>query len=86
MDLASILERYGDGGVLAIGGLLIGALFGFFAQRARFCLRAAVIEFWHRRFGDKLSVWLLAFASAVIAVQLMVLLGWLDRQRVQQPD
>ena len=42
MDFASILERFGDRWVLAAGGLVIGAWFGFFAQRARFCLRAAV--------------------------------------------
>lgn len=51
---------------MAAGGALIGFLFGFFAQRSRFCLRAAVIEFWHGRFGEKLSIWLLAFSSAVI--------------------
>jgi predicted membrane protein len=51
VNLATILERYGDGTVLAVGGAIIGALFGFFAQRSRFCLRAAVIEFWHRTFG-----------------------------------
>jgi uncharacterized membrane protein YedE/YeeE len=78
MNLAQSLEAYGQGAVLALGGCLIGFSFGFFAQRSRFCLRAAVIEFWHRRFGDKLSVWLLAFSSAVIGVQVMVLLGWLD--------
>ncbi|MFO1190983.1 MAG: hypothetical protein U1F00_02355 [Rhodoferax sp.] len=42
--------------VLAAGGLLVGALFGFFAQRSRFCLHAAVIEFWRRQFGEKLSM------------------------------
>ncbi len=78
MNLAQSLEAYGQGAVLALGGCLIGFSFGFFAQRSRFCLRAAVIEFWHRRFGDKLSVWLLAFSSAVIGAQVMVLLGWLD--------
>ena len=84
MDMAQLLETYGHGSVLAAGGGLIGLSFGFLAQRSRFCLRAAVIEFWHRRFGDKLSVWLLAFASAVIGVQLMVLLGWLDTGTARQ--
>ncbi len=78
MNLATLLEEHGEGLVLAAGGMLIGALFGFFAQRSKFCLRAAVIEFWHRKFGDKLSVWLLAFASAVVAVQALILLGDLD--------
>ena len=84
MVMAQWLEIDGQGTVLAIGGSLIGLSFGFFAQRARFCLRAAVIEFWHRQFGHKLSVWLLAFASAVIGVQLMVLMGWLDTDSARQ--
>ena len=84
MSMAQWVETYGHNTVLATGGGLIGVSFGFLAQRSRFCLRAAVIEFWHRRFGDKLSVWLLAFASAVIAVQLMVLTGWLDTHNARQ--
>ena len=78
MDLATILERYGDSAVLAVGGAAIGALFGFFAQRSRFCLRAAVIEFWHRSFGEKLSVWLFAFSTAVVSVQALLLTHNLD--------
>lgn len=84
MNLSAILERYGDGTVLASGGLVIGMLFGFFAQRSKFCLRAAVIEFWHYRFGEKLSVWLLAFSTAVVAVQLLILLGGLDVSTARQ--
>jgi uncharacterized membrane protein YedE/YeeE len=78
LDVTSLLEQYGEGAVLAVGGACIGILFGFFAQRSRFCLRAAVIEFWHRQFGEKLSVWLLAFSAAVVAVQLLILTGMLD--------
>ena len=78
MNFPVVLERYSESLVLALGGLAIGALFGFFAQRSRFCLRAATIEFWHRKFGDKLSVWLLAFSSAVVGVQLLILTQWLD--------
>lgn len=84
MNLATILERYGDGVVLAVGGAVIGALFGFFAQRSRFCLRAAVIEFWHRTFGEKLSVWLLAFATAVVTVQVLLLTQSLDISTARQ--
>lgn len=78
MNFASILELYGDSLILAVGGLTIGLMFGFFAQRSKFCMRAAAIEFWHRKFGDKLSVWLLAFSSAVVAVQLLILMHSLD--------
>ena len=72
LELASWVERPGTGAVLAVGGAVIGALFGFFAQRSRFCLRAAVIEFWHGKFAEKLSVWLLAFASAINALQALM--------------
>lgn len=84
MDFASTLERYGDGSVLAVGGLAVGALFGFFAQRSRFCLRGAVIEFWRHQFGEKLAVWLLAFASCVVAVQLLSLGHLLDTGSARQ--
>jgi uncharacterized membrane protein YedE/YeeE len=84
VHLATILEQYGDSAVLATGGAFIGALFGFTAQRSRFCLRAAVIEFWHRQLGEKLSVWLLAFSSAVVGVQLLVLSGALDVSNARQ--
>jgi len=78
MDLSALLEQHGESAVLATGGLALGLLFGFFAQRSKFCLRAAVIEFWHGQFGEKLPVWLMAFSSAVVAVQLLILTGALD--------
>ena len=84
MTLTDILERLGDANVLAVGGVVIGGLFGYFAQRSRFCLRAAVIEFWRGRFGEKLSVWLLAFATAVVAVQVLVLTHVLDSGSARQ--
>ena len=84
MAMAQWVETYGAGTVLAAGGVVIGLGFGFLAQRSRFCLRAAVIEFWHRRFDEKLSVWLLAFSAAVIAVQLLVLGGGLDTSGARQ--
>lgn len=84
MNFSSILESHGEGVVLACGGWVIGMLFGFFAQRSRFCLRAAVIEFWHRRMGEKVSVWLLAFATAVVGVQALILLQSLDVSSARQ--
>ena len=79
-----LVEIYGEGTVLAVGGAVIGLLFGFFAQRSRFCLRAAVIDFWHGQFKDKLSIWLLAFSAAVIATQALVLWGGLDSSAARQ--
>jgi len=84
IDLATLVERHGTASVLSAGGAVIGLLFGFFAQRSRFCLRAAVIEFWRGKFAEKLSVWLLAFATALIAVQALILAGWLDVGGVRQ--
>lgn len=84
MGMAQWIELYGDRTVLSAGGAGIGLAFGFLAQRSRFCLRAAVIEFWHRRFGEKLSVWLLAFSAAVIGVQLLALSGLLDTANARQ--
>lgn len=84
MNLATILDQFGERAALATGGLVIGLMFGFFAQRSRFCLRAAVIEFWHRKFGEKLSVWLLAFSTAVVGVQLLSLLHSLDVSTARQ--
>lgn len=84
MDLATLIEQHGERGLLAVGGLAIGLLFGFFAQRSKFCLRAATIEFWHRKFGEKLSVWLLAFSTAVVLVQGLIVLGALDTSTARQ--
>ena len=84
MGMAHWIELYGERSLLAAGGAAIGLAFGFLAQRSRFCLRAAVIEFWHRRFGDKLTVWLLAFSAAVIGVQLLSLAGLLDTSTARQ--
>lgn len=84
MGMAHWIELYGERNLLTAGGAAIGLAFGFLAQRSRFCLRAAVIEFWHRRFGDKLTVWLLAFSAAVIGVQLLSLAGGLDTSSARQ--
>jgi hypothetical protein len=71
--LTTSVELHGTLPVLAMGGVVVGLLFGFFAQRSRFCLRAAVIDVWRGRFAARLGVWLLAFGSAVLAVQTLVL-------------
>lgn len=84
MSMAQWVESYGHDWVLAAAGAGAGLMFGFMGQRSKFCLRAAVIEFWHRKFGEKLIVWLLAFSSAVMAVQSMTLLGWLDTSSARQ--
>lgn len=82
--IAAIVERLGEDRSLALGGLLIGLAFGFFAQRSRFCLRSAVIEFARRVAGGKLTVWLFAFATAVLATQLLAALGAFDAGQARQ--
>ena len=84
IDMTSLLEQHGEATVLATGGLVLGLMFGFFAQRSKFCLRAAVIEFWRGKLGEKLPVWLLAFSTAVVTVQLLILLGWLNVSNARQ--
>lgn len=76
--LESLLDRFGQAPVLAAGGLAIGMVFGFFAQRSRFCLRSAVIEFARGLRGGKLTVWLFAFATALVATQVLLALGAMD--------
>ena len=55
MRLEALIERLGEDWSLALAGLLIGLAFGFLAQRSRFCLRSAVIEFSRRTAGGKLT-------------------------------
>ncbi|MCH7342285.1 YeeE/YedE family protein [Pelomonas sp. CA6] len=72
------LERLGQAQSLGWGGLLIGLVFGFFAQRSRFCLRSATIEFSRGLPGGKLTVWLFAFSFALLVTQGLIALGWMD--------
>lgn len=69
MDLTFLLDRFGEGMVGALLGLLTGVVFGVAAQRSSFCLRAATVEFARGRLGPKVSVWLLTFSTAVVWVQ-----------------
>jgi len=84
MVLESIVERLGENGTLATGALLIGVVFGFMAQRSRFCLRSAVIEFARNHMGGKLTVWLFAFATAVGCTQALAGLGLFDASNARQ--
>lgn len=76
--LETVLERFGDGAVLAAAGALTGLIFGAMAQHSRFCLRAATVEVAEGRFGPRLSIWLIAFSAAVLAVQGAIAAGLLD--------
>jgi uncharacterized protein len=84
MGLEAVVERLGENQTLALGGVLIGLAFGFLAQRSRFCLRSAAIEFGRNLTGGKLTVWLFAFASALLGTQALALAGWFDASEARQ--
>ncbi len=79
-----LIGRFGEAGASAALGLAIGVMFGFFAHRSRFCLRAAVIEFARGSREGKLTVWLFTFSSAVLLTQAFILAGWLDVSDARQ--
>ena len=60
MNLANLLETWGDSNVLAMAGALVGFTFGLAAQRSRFCARAAVVECCEGQTGERFSVWWLS--------------------------
>lgn len=84
MNLEALIDRFGENGLLALTGIVIGIAFGFLAQRSRFCLRSAVIEFARNTTGGKLTVWLFAFATALVATQALTLLGAFDAGEARQ--
>lgn len=84
VDWTPLIDRLGEPGALAATGLAIGFAFGFLAQRSRFCLRSAVIEFSRNLVGGKLTVWLFAFATALVATQALALLGALSAAEARQ--
>jgi len=78
MDILPLVDRIGEAPTAALFGLLTGIVFGVAAQRSRFCLRAAVVEFARGTMGDRMSVWLLTFSTALVWVQGAKLLGLMD--------
>lgn len=60
---------------MALVGLVVGGVFGFSAQRSRFCLRAAVAEFSRGVAGPRTAVWLLTFSTALLWTQLAARIG-----------
>ena len=76
--LVEFVEWVGEPGAAALFGLLTGGIFGVAAQRSRFCLRAATVEFARGQLGDRVAVWLLTFSTALVWVQAGRLIGWID--------
>ena len=75
MDIVTLVEWVGEAPTAAIFGLITGIIFGVSAQRSRFCLRAAAVEFSQGKMGDKVAVWFLTFSTALVWVQAASLLG-----------
>lgn len=75
MNLEPLLNLVSEPVLAALLGLICGAVFGVAAQRSSFCLRAATVEFARGAMGPRVSVWLLAFSTAVIWVQGAQMLG-----------
>jgi uncharacterized membrane protein YedE/YeeE len=84
MTLIEIMEWLGEPQTAALGGLVIGLMFGAAAQQSRFCLRAAIISFARRRFDTRLSVWLLVFSGALIATQALYVAGVANLDEARQ--
>lgn len=84
MDMTGLLETIGEEETSALGGLLIGMAFGVFAQRSRFCLRAAAVEFARGSIGVKVATWLVTFSCAVLLTQWLIFSGALDVSEARQ--
>ncbi len=84
MLLESTVEYLGESNALALTGIVVGAAFGFLAQRSKFCLRSAVIEFARNLTGGKLTVWLFAFSTAILATQVLAQWGLFDASESRQ--
>lgn len=75
MGLLSLVEWIGEDPTAAVLGLITGVVFGVAAQRSRFCLRAAAVEFARGQLGDKVAVWLLTISTAIVWVQGAQMMG-----------
>lgn len=84
MTLTDLVDTLGEHNVSALGGVVIGLAFGFCAQRSRFCLRAAAVEFARGAVGGKVAIWLLVFATALLSTQLLIAWDWIDVSETRQ--
>lgn len=83
MDLVPIVDRIGEAPTAALMGLFTGIVFGVAAQRSRFCLRAATVEFARRQLGPRVAVWLLCFSTALVWVQGATLSGFFREEEAR---
>jgi len=83
MDLVGLVDRIGEAPTSALFGLVTGLIFGVAAQRSRFCLRAATVEFARGQMGSSVAVWLLTFSTALVWVQAAQLTGLFNAQEAR---
>jgi uncharacterized membrane protein YedE/YeeE len=84
MNLEFLADHFGDNLALLIGGAVIGAIFGAFAQQSRFCLRAAAIEFSRGQIGGKVAIWLIVFSTAITGTMLLSAFGLFTATEARQ--
>lgn len=84
MNAEILLDKFSTGQISITTGLLVGLIFGIFAQQSRFCLRAACVELWRGKGGQKFSIWLFTFGAALIATQFFVEAGGIDTGQIRQ--
>ncbi|WP_421858774.1 YeeE/YedE family protein [Oricola sp.] len=82
--LTALADGIGENWTLALGGAIIGIMFGAFAQQSRFCLRAATVEFSRGHIGEKTAIWLIVFTVAVAGTQILTALGILSTSEARQ--
>jgi uncharacterized membrane protein YedE/YeeE len=82
--IETLLDRFGDGTVLLMAGLVTGLLFGVAAQRSQFCLRASTVELARGQIGPRMSIWLIVFATALASTQALIMMDVLQVSDARQ--
>jgi uncharacterized membrane protein YedE/YeeE len=72
VDFVPLIDAVGETSAAAVGGAVLGLLFGFFAQRTAFCTRSAVLDLTRGRNPKALAIWAAGFAAAVLGVQILL--------------
>lgn len=67
--------------LLIVGGLVLGLLFGSFAQATAFCSSGAVLDVMRKGNSNRLRAWGVALAVAVLVSQLLFAFGGVDLTR-----
>jgi uncharacterized membrane protein YedE/YeeE len=82
--LTAVTDAIGEAWTLTVGGAVVGALFGAFAQQSRFCLRAATVEFARGSIGARTTVWLIVFTAAIAGTQFLSAAGLITTNEARQ--